>query len=137
MKKFLIFVLTATLLICISSGIHAEEIKADYEVKTIEIDLSIVDDIENLSDIEIGKMKLKKAGYSDKLINMMSERMLLKAKNAITLYRTIKYPASDDSQAETTNEENKKTKNLDKEIAELLSQIKIIENNESNIEINK
>jgi|GEM_PF-3598793 len=73
MKKFLIFVLTATLLICISSGIHAEEIKADYEVKTIEIDLSI-DDIENLSDIEIGKMKLKKAGYSDKLINMMPER---------------------------------------------------------------
>lgn len=137
MKKFLIFVLTATLLICISSGIHAEEIKADYEVKTIEIDLSIVDDIENLSDIEIGKMKLKKAGYSDKLINMMPETMLLKAKNAITLYRTIKYPASDDSQAETTNEENKKTKNLDKEIAELLSQIKIIENNESNIEINK
>mgnify|MGYP000928877991 FL=1 len=136
MKKFLIFVLTATLLICISSGIHAEEIKADYEVKTIEIDLSI-DDIENLSDIEIGKMKLKKAGYSDKLINMMPERMLLKAKNAITLYRTIKYPASDDSQAETTNEENKKTKNLDKEIAELLSQIKIIENSESNKEKNK
>ncbi|NLM10200.1 MAG: hypothetical protein GX213_05370 [Clostridiaceae bacterium] len=137
MKKFLMFALNAALLLCLLSGINAEEIETDYEVKTIEIDLDI-DDIEGLSDIEIGKMKLKKAGYSDKLIDAMPERMFLKAKNATTLYRTVRYPASDDLQEEkTANEENKKTKNPDEEIAELLSQIKIIENNESDIEINE
>ncbi|NLX77577.1 MAG: hypothetical protein GXZ01_09480 [Clostridiaceae bacterium] len=45
------FVLISALLLCILSGINAEEIETDYIVKTVEAGLGI-DGVEGLGDIE-------------------------------------------------------------------------------------
>lgn len=137
MKKIITFVL-CVLIVCSSFGISANaEIKVDDKAEIIEKSLKVEKNSKK-SDLELGKEKLKEAGYTTDFIDEMPESMLLKAKDAISVHRTIRYYSSDGSDLVQIDkakfDEKRNTKNEKKELAEKLDLIDLTSYDEVSME---
>lgn len=77
-----------------ATSVYAKTDKVDNKVEIIEKKLKVEKSTKK-SDHDIGKEKLLQAGYTEDFINEMPESMLVKAKDAVSVHRTIRYYSAD------------------------------------------
>lgn len=136
MKK-LLSVLLSMVLMVVSIPVYADTNEKEDKVEIIDKTFTSMYDIRNseISDIEIGKNKLLQAGYTEEFINSLPERMLLKAKNAISVHRTIRYFTADGNDLVQIDknefEKIREQKNKSNDLEKRLEAIKVVSSKEN------